>query len=117
MWCNVSFKKKIRYDSWNYQCFLCVFDIVGISHDIMVLWTPKQTLSHNVTWDLGHVQIALETQNLSCSKHSSLYGIQNFNENTHMLQIQASHLIIILVDIWAITIDNSNNNHTLISKM
>jgi hypothetical protein len=81
------------------------------------LWTPKLILSHNVTWDLGHVQIALETQNLSCSKHSSLYGIQNFHENTHMLQIQGSHLIIILIYTWAITTHNSNNNHTLISLM
>jgi hypothetical protein len=92
---------------------LMCFDIVGISHNIRVLWTPKQTLSHNVTWDLGHVQIAFETQNLSCSKHSSLYGIQNFSENTHMLQIQGSHLIIILVYTW--TTHNFDNTHTLIS--
>jgi hypothetical protein len=95
--------------------FLMCFDTMGISYDIKVLWTPKQTFSHNVTWDLGHVQITLETQNLSCSKHSSLYGIQNFNENPHMLQIQGSHLIIILVYTWAITTHNSNNNHTLIA--
>jgi hypothetical protein len=96
--------------------FLMCFDIMGISHDIRVLWTPKQTLTHNVIWNLGHVQMAFElktfhVQNIHFLWNSKLQWKHTYAPNSKLPPYY------ILVYIWTIITHNSNNNHTLISWM